>query len=330
MSARELGLLSVVAPVLDEEETLTAFYDRTCSALGGLDFELVLVDDGSGDRTPEILEDLASSDPRVHVVSLSRNFGFQAAVTAGLDHAAGDAVVTIDADLQDPPELIPKLIDQWRQGSDVVYAVRQQREGESRIKLTTSRWFERLFTRLAGLEVQPGVGDFRLLDRRVVDALGAMPERARFMRGMTVWVGYTQSSVPYRRDPRFAGQTSYSWRTLFRISLDALSSFSHAPLQVATVLGFVVSFFAFLGIPYVVINRLLGFYVEGVSTLLFAVLMLGGIQLITLGVIGEYISRIYDEVKRRPLYVVRERLNVAPPAATLDRADELTASEARR
>jgi len=310
---REPSLISVVAPVLDEEETLVAFYDRVCRSLAQRDFEIIVVDDGSTDRTPEILAELASTDPRVHVVTLSRHFGFQAAVTAGLDHARGDAVVTIDADLQDPPELIPSLLEEWGTGSEVVYAVREAREGESWLKLTTSRWFTRLFIRLARLDVPPGVGDYRLLDRRVVDALCAMPERARFMRGLTVWVGYRQSSVPYRRDARFAGTTSYRWRTLLRISLDALSSFSHTPLQLATLLGFAVSFVAFLGIPYVIVNRILGFYVEGVSTILFAVLLLGGIQLITLGMIGEYVSRIYDEVKRRPLYLVRNRINVLTP-----------------
>jgi glycosyltransferase involved in cell wall biosynthesis len=323
MSAdRRLALLSIVAPVLNEDDTLEAFYGRVCEALTGIDFELVLVDDGSTDGTHEILDRLASSDPRVHVVYLSRNFGYQAAMTAGLDHAEGDAVVTIDADLQDPPELIRELLERWHAGADVVYGVREAREGERWIKLTTARWFTRLFIRLAGLNVPPGVGDFRLLDREALHALRAMPERNRFLRGMTVWVGYTQASVPYRRDPRFAGETSYRWRTLFRISLDALTSFSHSPLQLATLLGFAVSFVAFLGIPYVVINRLAGFYVEGVSTLMFAVLLLGGIQLITLGIIGEYISRIYDEVKRRPLYVVRDRVNVAAPEPTAPPREE--------
>jgi dolichol-phosphate mannosyltransferase len=221
-------------------------------------------------------------------------------------------VVTIDADLQDPPELIPDLIAEWRSGADVVYAVRRERPGESRLKLTTARWFSAIFRRLAELDLPANAGDFRLLDRRAVDALRRMPERSRFMRGMTVWVGYRQSSVPYDREPRAAGETRYRWRTLLRISLDAISSFSHTPLQIATVVGFVVSFLAFLGIPYVIVNRLLGFYVEGVSTLLFAILLLGGIQLITLGIIGEYISRIYDEVKRRPLYIVDQRVNVEP------------------
>ncbi|MGI8460525.1 MAG: glycosyltransferase family 2 protein [Solirubrobacterales bacterium] len=305
------ALLSVVAPVLDEEEVLESFYERVRDALGDQEFELVVVDDGSRDRSGEILDRLAESDRRVRVVRLSRSFGYQAAVTAGLDHVRGDAVVTIDADLQDPPELIAELLAKWREGSDVVYAVRRERKGESWVKLATARWFSSLFVRLAQLDVPPNAGDFRLLDRRVVDSLRRMPERARFLRGMTVWVGYTQSSVPYDRDSRQAGRTRYRWRTLFRISLDALSSFSHLPLQIATVIGFAISALAFLGIPYVIVNRLLGFYVEGVSTLLFAILFLGGIQLIFLGIIGEYISRIYDEVKQRPLYLVRERRNVA-------------------
>ena len=310
---RRLELLSIVAPVLDEAELIEAFYERTVGAIEPLPFELVLVDDGSTDETPRMLAELGARDSRVRVVTLSRNFGYQPAVAAGLDHARGDAVVTIDADLQDPPELIGEMLERWRAGSDVVYAIRRERRGESRLKLVTARWFSRVFRRLAELDIPANVGDYRLLDRRAVQVLRQMPERNRFLRGMTVWVGFTQSSVAYDRDPRYAGETRYRWRTLARISLDALSSFSHVPLQIATLMGFVVSGLAFLGIPYVIVNRLLGFYVEGVSTLLFVVLLLGGIQLITLGIIGEYISRIYDEVKRRPLYVVRSRLNANPP-----------------
>lgn len=329
IAGRRLTLLSVVAPVLDEEDTLAAFYERTCSALAGLDFELVLVDDGSRDRTPEILERLADGDPRVHVVHLSRNFGYQAAVTAGLDHARGDAVVTIDADLQDPPEMIPQLVEAWQRGSDVVYAARQGRPGETWLKLATARWFSRLFARVARLELSADVGDFRLLDRRAVDALRRMPERNRFLRGMTVWVGYTQTSIPYTRDRRYAGGTKYRFRTLLRISLDALSSFSSLPLQVATLLGFAVSFLAFLAIPYVIVNKALGFYVEGVSTLLFAVLLLGGIQLITLGIIGEYIGRVYEEVKHRPLYLVRARRNLEGSEAGLAEPEDGVTTEVR-
>jgi glycosyltransferase involved in cell wall biosynthesis len=313
-SKRSLGLLSVVAPVLDEGETLERFYERVTAALDGLEFELVLTDDGSTDSTPEILERLADADPRVRVIRLSRSFGYQAAVTAGLDHAAGDAIVTIDADLQDPPELIPELVERWREGSDIVYAVRRQRRGESRAKLFTARWFTRLFSSLAELDIPTDAGDFRLLDRRALDAVLAMRERARFLRGMTVWVGFTQSSVPYDRGPREAGESRYRWRTLLRISFDAITSFSRVPLQIATVVGFVVSAVAFLAIPYAIFARVLGVpYVKGFSTILLAVLFLGGVQLITLGIIGEYLGRVYDEVKSRPLYVVRERRNVPEP-----------------
>jgi dolichol-phosphate mannosyltransferase len=326
--ARSPGLVSVSAPVLNEEEILETFYGRVRDALDGFDWELVLVDDGSTDRTPEILAELAARDPRVRVIEFSRNFGYQAAVAAGLDHCRGEVVVTIDADLQDPPELIGELIAEWSRGADVVYAVRRERKGETRIKIITARWFSKLFTRLAELDIPTNVGDFRLLDRRAVSALRRMPERNRFMRGMTVWVGFQQSSVPYDRDARYAGDTRYRWRTLLKISLDAISSFSHVPLQIATLLGFAVSFIAFLGIPYVIISRIFNVYVEGLSSILFAILFLGGVQLITLGIIGEYISRIYDEVKGRPLYLVRARHNVdaaepLPEAPAMVEAEEL-------
>ena len=322
---RSLALLSVVAPVLDEADVIEEFYGRVRSALEGVPFELIVVDDGSTDATPEILARLAAGDRRLRVIELSRNFGYQSAMSAGLDHARGNVVVTIDADLQDPPELIAEMLERWRQGSDVVYAVRRERPGESRMKLLTARWFARAFARLAELEIPANAGDFRLLDRRVVDGLLRMPERRRFLRGMTVWVGFTQSSIVYDRGPRFAGETRYRWRTLLRISFDAITSFSSVPLQVATLIGFAVSAIAFLGLPYVVIGRLTGIYVvRGLSTLLFAVLFLGGIQLIFLGVIGEYIARIYDEVKARPLYLVRRRLNAAAP----EPVEEVAAEEA--
>jgi dolichol-phosphate mannosyltransferase len=315
---RALGLLSVVAPVYDEEALVEEFYTRVCSALDGLRFELVLVDDGSADRTPEILESLAENDPRVRVVYLSRNFGHQTALTAGLDHARGDAVVMLDADLQDPPELIQTMLDHWRGGCDVVYAVREQRQGESRFKLGTARWFYRLFDKLAQVELQHNSGDFRLLDRRALDALLSMRERNRFLRGMTVWVGYRQAAVPYRRDPRYAGETKYTVGKMLRFSLDAISSFSHRPLQLATLLGFLISTLAFIAIPVVVVLRILGSYLPGFSALTIVVLLLGGIELIAIGIIGEYVGRIYDEVKGRPLYVVRARRNIpeSTPVAT--------------
>lgn len=319
---RELELLSVVAPLFDEEGTVVELHSRVCAALDGLPFELILVDDGSSDRTPELLAEIAGRDDRVRVISLSRNFGHQAALTAGLDHARGDATVMLDADLQDPPELIPMMLDHWRSGSDVVYAVRRMRNGETRMKLATARWFYRLFGRLAKLDLEHNSGDFRLLDRRALDALCSMRERARFLRGMTVWVGFTQTSVPYDRDPRHAGETKYTLRRMMRFSLDAISSFSHLPLQAATVLGFVFSAVAFCAIPIAIGFRIAGEFVPGIATVLLVVLLLGGIQLITVGIIGEYLGRVYDEVKRRPLYVVRERSGDTVPQLDAGLVDE--------
>jgi glycosyltransferase involved in cell wall biosynthesis len=314
---RELGLLSVVAPLYNEELLIEEFHARVCRALEGLDFELVLVDDGSTDASPARLERIAASDPRVRVVFLSRNFGHQTALTAGLDHAHGDAVVMLDADLQDPPELIPVMLERWRSGCDVVYAVREHRSGESRFKLATARWFYRLFDRLTQVDLEHNSGDFRLLDRRALEALLSMRERNRFLRGMTVWVGFTQAAVPYKRDPRYAGETKFTLSKMLRFSLDAISSFSHRPLQLATLLGFVISTLAFIAIPVVIGLRLAHSYLPGFGTITIIVLLLGGIQLITIGIIGEYVGRIYDEVKGRPLYLVRARRNFAEPDAAL-------------
>src|SRR5438270_5068577 len=307
---RQLDLLSVVAPVYNEEGTIEEFYSRVRAALEGLNFELVLVDDGSTDSSATILERLAESDPRVRLVYLSRNFGHQTALTAGLDHARGDAVVMLDADLQDPPELIPRMLDHWREGCDVVYAVRERREGESRFKLSTAKWFYKLFDKLAQVELEHNSGDYRLLDRRPLDALLAMRERNRFLRGMTVWVGYTQAAVSYQRDPRYAGETKYTISKMLKFSLDAISSFSHRPLQLATLLGFLISTLAFIAIPVVVVLRVSGSYLPGFGSITIAILLLGGIQLVAVGISGEYVGRIYDEVKGRPLYLVRSTRNV--------------------
>jgi dolichol-phosphate mannosyltransferase len=250
----------------------------------------------------------------VKVVALSRNFGHQPALTAGLDHARGDAVVMLDGDLQDPPELIPRMLDHWRHGIDVVYAVRQQRLGETAFKRASARWFYRLFRRLTRMDLPVESGDFRLMDRRALDALLSMPERSRFLRGMTVWIGFTQAAVPFVREERTTGVTKYPLRKMLRFSFDAITSFSSAPLQWATFLGFLFSGIAFLAIPLAVVARYTNIYERGVPTTIVVVLLLGGIQLITVGIIGEYVGRIYDEVKHRPLYVVRERINVEEPA----------------
>jgi glycosyltransferase involved in cell wall biosynthesis len=311
---RELRLLSVVAPMHNEEGNLRAFYERVRATLEGTEFELVLADDGSRDATPAILAELAAADDRVKVITLSRNFGHQAAITAGLDHARGDAVVMMDGDLQDPPEVLPSMVERWRAGGDVVYAVRQSREGETRFKLTTARAFYRLMAKIARIELPLDAGDFRLMDRRALDALLAMPERNRFLRGMTVWVGFTQTAVSYKRESRGEGATKYTLGRMIRFALDAVTSFSHAPLQLATLLGFAISLLAFLAIPWTIVARYSDLYVPGISSTLLAVLLLGGIQLITVGIIGEYVGRIYEEVKNRPLYVVRETTNVREDA----------------
>jgi glycosyltransferase involved in cell wall biosynthesis len=314
-------LLSVVAPVFDEELLVEEFVARACAAAADYDFELVIVNDGSSDRTPELLDRIAATDPRVRVIHLSRNFGHQAAITAGLEHARGDVVVMLDADLQDPPELIPDMVARWSQGADVVYAVRRQRSGETAFKLATASWFYRLFNKLAQVDLEANSGDYRLLDRRALDALLAMTERSRFLRGMTVWVGFTQSAVSYEREARQAGETKYTLRKMLRFSLDAIASFSHLPLQLATYAGLLSAGVAFVAIPVVIALRIFDSYLPGFSSITIAILLLGGIQLIALGVIGEYVGRIYDEVKHRPLYIVREERNApasdAPGPRTL-------------
>jgi dolichol-phosphate mannosyltransferase len=311
VAERQLALVSVVAPMLNEEGTARRFYERVGAALEGLPWELVVVDDGSSDGTPAILAELAAADGRVKVVTLSRNFGHQPAITAGLDHATGDAVVMIDADLQDPPELIPTMLEHWRAGSDVVYAMRTSREGESRFKLTTARWFYGIMGRVSSVPLASNSGDFRLLSRRALDALLTMRESNRYLRGMTSWVGFTQTAVPYERDVRHAGETKYPIRKMVHFALDAIASFSNVPLQLATVAGFVCAALAFLAVPVAIVFRIFGAFVPGVTTTVVAVLLLGGIQLMAIGLIGEYVGRIYDEVKRRPLYIVRQRANVA-------------------
>jgi glycosyltransferase involved in cell wall biosynthesis len=308
-----MPLVSVVAPMHDEAETVTRFHERVSAALEGETWELVVVDDGSRDGTGARLAELSESDPRVRVVVLSRSYGHQAALTAGLEHARGDAVVMLDGDLQDPPEVITEMLKRWREGSDVVYAVRSDRPGETPFKLITARWFYRLFRRLTDVELTADSGDFRLMSRRALDALLAMPERNRFLRGMSVWVGFTQTAVPFAREARSAGRTKYTLSRMLRFSFDAITSFSNRPLQLATFLGFACSVLAFIAIPLTVVARYANIYERGVPTTIVVVLLLGGIQLITLGIIGEYVGRIYDEVKNRPLYVVRDRINAEPP-----------------
>ena len=321
MSPRELKLLSIVAPMLDEREVAREFHRRVGAALAGIPYELIVVDDGSTDGTSELLDELAAEDPRLRVVHLSRTFGHQPALTAGLDRARGDAAVMMDADLQDPPEVIPELLAAWQEGAEVVVARRRHRAGESRFKLLSARWFYALMGRLAQVRLEPDAGDFRLLDRQALDALRSLRERSRFLRGMTAWVGFRQVTVDYDRDPRVSGETKFPLRKMLRFAADGVASFSHFPLQLATIIGFLTTAVAFVGLPLTVVARYTGIYERGVPSVLFAVLFIGGIQLMTLGVIGEYVGRIYEEVKRRPLYVVRDAdLRVEEPAPEVDPA----------
>jgi glycosyltransferase involved in cell wall biosynthesis len=303
-------LLSIVVPCFNEAEVLWETHGRlvhTLTQLGDLDFEIIYVDDGSRDSTPDTLRDIQAVDPRARTLRFSRNFGHQTAVTAGLEHASGDAVVLIDADLQDPPDVIVEMVARWREGYHVAYGVRTDREGETRFKLATAKMFYRLLNRLSETEIPLDTGDFRLMDRTVVDALRAMPERDRFVRGMVAWAGFRQIAVPYRRAARFAGESKYPFFKMVRFALDGLTSFSRAPLRLATWMGFLISGIALAAITYALFLRLFtNNWVTGWTALFIAVLFIGGAQLLSLGVVGEYIGRIYDESKRRPLYLVEE------------------------
>jgi len=301
---------TIIAPVYNELENLPILYDRVRQVMDstGEPWELILVDDGSTDGSTDLIRKLAEQDHRVRPVIFARNFGHQIAVTAGWDYSRGQAVTIIDADLQDPPEVILDLIEKWREGYEVVFAVRTEREGESWFKLFTASIFYRLIYRITDVDIPLDAGDFRLLDRKVVNVLNQMRERHRFPRGMSAWVGFRQVGVPYRRAARQAGETKYPFRKMFRLALNAITGFSYFPLQVATYMGFISAGISILAIPIVVGLRLWGTQTPlvGQATTLIAVLFLGGVQLISLGILGEYIGRLYDEAKGRPLYIVRE------------------------
>lgn len=324
---------SIVAPVYNEEATLPEFYRRATLAAESLDgtFEIVLIDDGSADGSLAVAKGIAARDPRVKVISFSRNFGHQIAITAGLDYAEGEAVVIIDSDLQDPPEVIPDLAAKWREGYDVVYATRSERRGETWFKLATAGLFYWLINRVTSLHIPANTGDFRLVDRRVVLALRQTREHHRFMRGLAVWVGFRQAGVQYVRHERFAGETKYPLRRMLKLSADAVTSFSYVPLQLATTLGFWISGLALVGVPVVAILRLRGNdFFGGQATTLISVLFLGGVQLIFLGILGEYLGRIYDEVKQRPLYIVGETVGDLPQAGSPDGAGPQAAKTPER
>jgi len=305
-----MSLISVVVPLYDEEGNVVELLARVSGILErvvrgrGDDYEIVAVDDGSRDATLEALRQAQAGQPRLVIVSLSRNFGHQIAATAGLETARGDAVILMDGDLQDPPELIEAFLTKWREGNDVVYAKRTARRGESVFKVWTARAFYRVIRRLTNVAIPLDTGDFRLMSRRVIDALAESRERHRFLRGLVSWVGYKQVGVEYERDARLSGQTKYPLSKMVRFAFDGITSFSEIPLRFATVLGFAVSVFAFIYTVIVIVLKFIGRNEPGYTSTMVAILFLGGVQLIGIGILGEYVGRIYDQVKGRPLYLI--------------------------
>ena len=311
--------ISIVVPVYNEAAVLAEFHRRITAVMEevGCDYELLFVDDGSSDGTAERLSALRDGDPQVAIIELSRNFGKEIALSAGLDHAGGEAVIVIDADLQDPPELIPEFIDAWREGYDVVYGRRTSREGEPRLKIATAKWFYRTINTLSKVEIPEDTGDFRLLSRRAVDAVRSLPERRRYMKGLFAWVGFPQKAVPYVRQRREAGRTHWNYWRLWNFALEGIASFSDVPLRIATYLGVLTAAVAFLYGLFLLVRTLIwGNPVPGYPSLIIVMLFLGGVQLICLGIIGEYLARTYDESKHRTLYFVK---GYHPSAAGRDR-----------
>ncbi len=320
-----MSLISVVVPLKDEEGNVAQLLARVTTVLErsvrarGDDYEIVAVDDGSTDATLRALRDARAAQPRLTIVSLSRNFGHQIAATAGLDTSRGDAVILMDGDLQDPPELIEAFLAKWREGYDVVYATRRSRKGESGFKILTAGAFYRIIRRLTNVSIPVDTGDFRLMDRRVIAALAQTRERHRFLRGLVSWVGYRQTGIDYERDARLSGRTKYPLSKMLRFAFDGIASFSEIPLRFATWMGFIVSGFAFIYAVVVVVLKFLGLNEPGFTSTMVAILFLGGVQLIGIGILGEYVGRIYDQVKGRPLYLIStlERAAVRPPAESV-------------
>jgi glycosyltransferase involved in cell wall biosynthesis len=305
--------ISIIAPAYNESGNLFPFYDRMKSVLDKIDpsWEIVFVNDGSKDNTMNELLELNQKDPRVKIVDFSRNFGKEVALTAGLDHCIGQVIIPIDTDLQDPPELINDMVRLWREGNEVVYATRAKREGETAVKKFTAYMFYKFINKMTRIEIPQNTGDFRLMDRKVLDSLNELRETHRFMKGLFSWVGYKQVSLTYVREPRFSGVTKFNYWKLWNFAIEGITGFSIAPLQFATYFGFFVSVFAAIYAIIIIFKTLfVGPDVPGYPSIMVTLLFLGGIQLITIGIIGEYVGRIYNEVKRRPLYIVSKKYGI--------------------
>lgn len=299
---------SIVIPIYNEEENLSELYSRLTAVMFSLQepYEVILVDDGSRDNSLNIMREMHQRDERINIISLSRNFGHQIAISAGIEHASGKAVIVMDGDLQDPPEVLPQFIQKWKEGWDVVYAVRRKRK-ENLFKRTAYAIFYRLLKKISSIDIPLDSGDFSIMDRKIVDILKSIPERTRFVRGIRTWIGFKQMGLEYERDKRFAGEAKYNFKKLVKLALDGLISFSYVPLKLAVSFGFVISGVSFLGAIATLFQRLFtDTTVPGYATTVISILFLGGIQLITIGILGEYIGRIYDEVKQRPLYIIQE------------------------
>lgn len=314
--------LSIVVPMYNEEAVLDAFFARMLPVLEetGETYEIIFVDDGSRDRSVEIVLDRRVLDPRIKLISLSRNFGKENALTAGLDHASGRAVIPVDADLQDPPELILQFVDKWREGYDVVYGVRARRDRDTRLKRLSARVFYSAMRRLVGFEMPANAGDYRLMDRRVIDALGGLREQNRFMKGLFAWVGFRQIGIPYERPERAAGKTKFGYWKLWNFALDGFTGFTTLPLRLAGYIGMLTAFVAVVYGGYLVARTMVsGVDVPGYASIMVAVLFLGGLQLTVLGVIGEYLGRSFNEAKRRPLYIARDTVGFDAEATGAER-----------